>query len=112
MEGSKFDRIPAGLEVVPYAQGIQALPSEVSGSSAPQTVPGPEKEVDYTTDKEAIVQNDKSQGLLNAASIRKRKKFWLLLAALALIVIIIIVIAVPLGIRKKKDTPPYVRNLS
>lgn len=118
MEGSKVDKTPAGLEVVPSAQGIQALPSELSGKSAPQTVPGPEKEVAYTTDKEAIVQHDnssKSQGLLNTASIKKRRKYWLLLAALALIIIISIAIAVPLGKRTKKrtkqDTPPYVRNL-
>ena len=114
-EESDLDLNRAGLETVPHAQGIEALPSEKHGKPAPQAVTGPEKEVVVAADKEAIVQNDipaEPKGILKTATSRRRRNRWLIVAAVALIIIIVIAIAVPLGTRAKQKTALYVRNLS
>ncbi|KAK3170181.1 hypothetical protein OEA41_009567 [Lepraria neglecta] len=111
---SGIEATPAGLEAVPDTSGIEATPAERYEKSTPQTMPGPEKEVDYTADREVTSQNDGSSnlnGLFAISPLRKGKKYWFLTAAVALIVIVVIAIAVPLGMRKRKPLTSYVRKL-
>ena len=119
---------PGGLEVDdtrmrdlkynPDTQGLQPLPSrnshaasapETLPSSAPQTVPGPEKEAigdygnqpdhqidDFPPDVKVLPQSPPQ------SRFRRRRKLWLLLAAI-LIAVIVIAVAVPVAVTHKKS---------
>lgn len=118
---------PGGLEVdesrmrdirTPHVtQGLEATPAEFySGAyaSAPQTIPGAEKQVIGGQDEHAGKQQidsysdykesqSQSQSHLQPAGHRPSRRFWILLAlVITLVIIVAIAIAVPLALRKSR----------
>ncbi|KAL6722062.1 hypothetical protein ACLMJK_001167 [Lecanora helva] len=110
---------PGGLEVdesrmqnpivLPDTEGLQALPAEQvseKSASAPQALPGPEKEAlaieDESAEKQIPEQPDGNKTLLLSTQpkSRRRRMLWILLGLL-LIVVIVIAIAVPVATKHK-----------
>ena len=98
------------LKTYPDSQGLEALPAEQSighGASAPQTLPGAEKEAiaAYENSNDKQISDTSDFGDTSKPSpqsrFRRRRKLWLLLALLILITVIVIAVAVPLATRHK-----------
>lgn len=97
------------------SQGLEVIPAEYStgaAASAPQTLPGPEKEAIAGNDEGEEKQFDDfsypSKTPEQSNRFRRRRRFWLVIAfAIILIIAIVIAIVVPLVTKHKHKKTPH-----
>ena len=102
-----------GLHQLPESQGIEATPGELGPSPGPQTLPIPQKELALDRATTAQFQLASSSDLKIPSGSRsspKSKRLLPLVMAVIIVAVIVLALAIPLAVRLKKPSKPYVRT--
>ena len=100
-EGMEVDFSVTGLCEMTESLGIEATPEELKSTPAPE-IHGTAKVAQLS-----LASSSKMKNLLGNRSMRKSKRFILLLAAVAIITVIILALAVPLALKLKNPSEQY-----
>ena len=106
LEGLEVDQKRMSPPTADDVQGLETNPAEPdqNPASAPQVLPGDEKETLVGSNVELYPKEPREHGSFpKTPRLTRKRKSWLLLATIV-IVVIVIVTAVPLGIRHAQNS--------
>ena len=124
-EGLEVDPHATGIHELPESLGIEATPEELCSTHTPQTVDLSEKELGHDR---ANLEKQLGHDRTRAAQLQpfwssdleispgsrptgKSKRILLLLVTAIFIAVIVLALAIPLGLKLRKGSKPYVRDL-